>query len=61
IKLTYDKAILEPVRDINHEAIWGILSKRQEARRGAELLRVGIKQVERYLEGLKMHPKEASE
>ncbi len=55
IKLTYDKAILEPVRDINHEAIWGILSARQDARRRAELRRVGNKQVERYLEGLKMH------
>lgn len=61
IKLTYDKAILEPVRDINHEAIWGILSDRQEARRRAELRRVGNRQVERYLEGLKMHPKETSE
>lgn len=60
ISLTYDKAILEPVRDINHEAIWGILSARQEARRRAELRRVGNKQVERYLEGLKMH-KETSE
>lgn len=55
ITLTYDKAILEPVRDINHEAIWGILSARQDARRRAELRRVGNKQVERYLEGLKMH------
>lgn len=60
ITLTYDKAILEPVRDINHEAIWGILSARQDARRRAELRRVGNKQVERYLEGLKMH-KETSE
>jgi len=60
IRLTYDKAILEPVRDINHEEIWGILNARQEARRRAELNRVGNKQVERYLEGLKMH-KETSE
>jgi len=58
IKITYDKAILEPVRDINHEAIWGILSARQDARRRAELRRVGNKQVERYLEGLKMHKEE---
>ena len=55
IKITFDKAILEPVRDINHEAIWGILNARQDARRRAELRRVGNKQVERYLEGLKMH------
>lgn len=55
IKITYDLAILEPVRDINHEAIWHILSARQDARRRAELKRVGNKQVERYLEGLKMH------
>lgn len=60
IVLTYDKAILEPVRDINHEAIWGILRDRLEARRQAELRRVGNKQVERYLEGLKMH-KETSD
>lgn len=54
IKITYDKAILNPVTDINDEAIWGILQQRAEARRLAELKRLGNIQVLRFLELQKM-------
>lgn len=54
ITITYDKAILTPDRDINDEAIWGILQQRQEARRLAELKRLGNVQVLRFLEQQKM-------
>ncbi len=54
IKITYDKAVLELQRDIDDESIWGILQARQEARRAAELRRLGNLQVLRYLEKQKM-------
>ncbi len=54
ISITYDKAILNPVRDINDESIWGILQQRQDARRLAELKRLGNIQVLRFLEQQKM-------
>jgi hypothetical protein len=54
IKITYDKAIIDTTRDINDEAIWGILQQRAEARRLAELKRLGNIQVLRFLEQQKM-------
>jgi len=54
IKVTYDKAIIQTQRDINDEAIWGILQQRTEARRLAELKRLGNIQVLRFLEQQKM-------
>ena len=54
IKITYDKAILDTQRDINDEAVWGILQARNETRRLAELKRLGNVQVLRYLEKQKM-------
>jgi len=66
IKMTYDKAILNLERDINEEALWGILTKREEARRTAEFAKLGNLQVLRYLESKKMHqeadkPEDATE
>jgi hypothetical protein len=58
IAITYDLALLETQRDINDEAIWGILSERQEARKRAELRRVGDIQVLRALEKEKMDKSE---
>ncbi len=55
IKVTYDKALLETQRDIEDEAIWGILTARYEARKAAELKRLGNLQVLRTLEKQKMH------
>ena len=54
INITYDKAIIGTERDINDEAIWGILQQRNEARRLAELKRLGNIQVLRFLEQQKM-------
>jgi len=54
IKVTYDKAIIENQRDINDEAIWGILQQRTQARQMAELKRLGNIQVLRFLEQQKM-------
>jgi hypothetical protein len=54
LKITYDKAIIDTTRDINDEAIWGILQQRAEARRLAELKRLGNVQVLRFLEQQKM-------
>jgi len=59
ITITYDKAILDTTRDINDEAIWGILQQRQEARRLAELKRLGNVQVLRFLEQQKMDQTQA--
>ena len=58
IEITYDLALLETQRDINDEAIWGILTERQEASKRAELSRVGDMQVLRSLEKEKMHKEE---
>jgi hypothetical protein len=54
VKVVYDKAILDTERDINDEAIWGILQARAEARRVAELKRLGNIQVLQYIERQKM-------
>lgn len=59
IKVVYDKAVLTLERDINDEMTWGILQKREEARRNAELKRLGHLQVLRYLETKKMHVEDA--
>ncbi len=55
ISLTYDRAVLSLERDINDEAVWGILQERERSRRDAELRNLGNIQVLRYLEQRKMH------
>ncbi len=54
ISIVYDKAVLNPIRDINDEAVWGILRAREESRRNAEFKRLGNLQVLRYLEEQRM-------
>lgn len=54
ITMTYDKAVLSLQRGINDEAVWGILSAREAARRKAEAARIGNLQVLRYLEQQRM-------
>ncbi len=54
VSITYDKAVLQLNRDINDEAVWGILGQREEARRNAEFQKLGDLQVLRYLEQQKM-------
>jgi hypothetical protein len=55
ISIVFDKAVLDVNRDIDDEEVWGILQKREEARRTAEMRRLGNIQVLRYLETQKMH------
>jgi hypothetical protein len=61
ITLTYDRAVLQLERDIDDEAVWGILQTREQARRDAGLRRLGNIQVLRYLEQRKMHDPDAEE
>jgi hypothetical protein len=58
ICVVYDKAVLELNRDIIDEEVWGIVQQREEARRNAEMRRLGNIQVLRYLERQKMHKDE---
>lgn len=55
ITVIYDQAVRADIdKDVDDEAVWGILADREEARRNAELKRLGNLQVLRYLEGKKM-------
>ncbi len=54
VKIIYDKAILTSDRDIADEDLWGIIGKKESARQNAEMMRFGNKQVDRYLEKIKM-------
>lgn len=54
VSIVYDLAVLDIERDIDDEAIWGILQAREENRRNQELLRLGNLQVLRFLESRKM-------
>lgn len=55
ITITYDKAVLVVERDIDEEAVWGILQEREDSKRSAEFERLGQDQVLRYIEQKKMH------
>ncbi len=57
VKILYDKAVLEPVRDIDDEAIWGIVGQKEDERKRLESLRFGANQVMRYIEKLKQEQK----
>ncbi len=57
VKILYDKAVPEPVTDINDENVWGIVSAKEAARKNIESQRFGAQQVLRYLEALKQEPK----
>ena len=54
VQMVYDLAILEVQRDINDEAVWGILKQRRDAKRAAEIRRLGIMQLLRLQEKIKM-------
>jgi hypothetical protein len=58
ICVVFDKAVLDINRDIIDEEVWGIVQQREEARRNAEMRRLGNIQVMRYLETQKMHKEE---
>jgi len=50
VKLIYDKAVLDTDRDINDEAIWGIINDRETSKKIFEMERFGQDQILRYLE-----------
>jgi hypothetical protein len=58
VKILYDKAVLEPVRDIDDEEIWGIVSDKEAERKLVESRHFGYQQVMRYLERQKQESKE---
>jgi hypothetical protein len=53
VKIIYDKALLNPLKDIDDEELWGIIGDRETAKTKAESRRFGQLQVLRYSEGLK--------
>ncbi len=58
VKILYDRAVLDPVRDIDDEAIWGIVGVREDARKKMEAERFGANQVLQYIERLKQETKD---
>jgi hypothetical protein len=53
VKIIYDKAILDTERDIDDEALWGIIRDRETAKKVYEMEQFGHIQVLRYLESQK--------
>ncbi|MDR2078741.1 MAG: flagellar filament outer layer protein FlaA [Treponema sp.] len=53
VKLIYDKAVLDTDRDIDDEALWGIIRDRETAKKVYEMEQFGHAQVLRYLESQK--------
>jgi hypothetical protein len=54
VQMVYDLAILETERDIDDEAAWGILTDRRAAKQAAEVRRLGLVQLLRWQEQVKM-------
>jgi hypothetical protein len=50
VKIIYDKAVLDTDRDIDDEALWGIIRTRETAKKVYEMEQFGHDQVLRYLE-----------
>jgi hypothetical protein len=50
VKVIYDKAVLDTDRDIDDEALWGIIRTRETAKKVYEMDQFGHDQVLRYLE-----------
>ena len=58
VKVIYDLAVLTSDRDIDDEDLWGIITKKEQARQNSEMSRFGNQQVNRYLEQEKMATEE---
>lgn len=58
VKIIYDLAVLNADRDIDEEALWGIVTKREAERQMHEMSLFGNKQVLRYIEKEKMATEE---
>lgn len=54
VKLIYDKAVLNTVRDFADEDLWGVQTKKETERKQLEVSRFGNMQVLRFLETEKM-------
>jgi hypothetical protein len=54
VKIIYDKAVLNAVRDFADEDLWGIQTKLENDRKQVEVSRFGGVQVNRFLEQQKM-------
>ncbi|GHV78134.1 flagellar filament outer layer protein [Spirochaetia bacterium] len=54
VKVIYDKATLDTERDIDDEAVWGIINERENAKKRFEMSQFGQNQVLRYLEQQKL-------
>ncbi|MCL2411222.1 MAG: flagellar filament outer layer protein FlaA [Treponema sp.] len=50
VSIIYDRATLDQDRDIDDEAVWGIIQQREEARKTWEMERFGHDQILRFLE-----------
>jgi hypothetical protein len=53
VKIIYDKATLDTERDINDEQIWGIINRRETAKKVFEMERFGQNQIMRFLDAQK--------
>ena len=53
VKIIYDKAVLDSDRDIDDEAIWGIINHRETEKKIFEMSRFGQAQILRFLEAQK--------
>jgi hypothetical protein len=58
VKIKYDYAWEKFELDIDDEKVWGIMQQREEARRKAEIRRLGNLHILRYLEKKKMYKEE---
>ena len=54
VKIIYDKAVLNTVRDFDDEDLWGINTQKENERKQMEVNRFGGIQVLRFLEQEKM-------
>lgn len=50
VKIIYDKAVLEPERDIDDEGLWHIIRDREDHKAQFEMSRFGQNQILRYLD-----------
>jgi hypothetical protein len=57
VSMLYDKAVLESAADIDDEAVWNIVGKKEAERQNIESKRFGANQVLRYLEKMKQESK----
>jgi hypothetical protein len=60
VSMIYDQAVLDTERDIDNEAIWGIIQQREAERTGNEMERLAQHQILRLQERQKQAPRDLS-